>query len=156
MKPILFSTEMVKAIKAGIKTQTRRIASELDEECRIEEGDTLYVKETYAKQGDSYIYKADFNYAELEKLQIKWRPSIFMPKDAARLFLKVTNVRKERLHDISEQDLRAEGINSTIGYYPLMLEMFEEIWNNIHGNKAWNQNPLVWVIEFEKLENYIA
>jgi hypothetical protein len=147
---------MVKAIKAGIKTQTRRIASELDEECRIEKGDTLYLKETYAKQGDSYIYKADFNYAELEKLQIKWLPSIFMPKDAARLFLKVTNVRKERLHDISERDLRAEGINSTIGYYPLMLEMFEELWNNIHGDNAWNENPLVFVIEFKKLKNYIA
>jgi hypothetical protein len=156
MKPILFSTEMVKAIKAGIKTQTRRIASELDEECRIQKGDVLYVKETYSKQGNSYIYKADYSYYQLDEMKIKWRPSIFMPKDAARLFLKVTNVRKERLHDISEQDLRAEGINSTIGYYPLMLEMFEEIWNNIHCDNAWNQNPFVWVIEFKKLENYTA
>jgi hypothetical protein len=156
MKPILFSTEMVRAIKAGIKTQTRRIASELDKECRIQKGDTLYVKETYSKQGNSYIYKADFNYQELDSMKIKWKPSIFMPKDAARLFLKVTNVRKERLHDISEQDLRAEGVNSTIGYYPLMLEMFEEIWNNIHGDNAWSKNPWVWCIEFKKLPNYTA
>jgi hypothetical protein len=147
---------MVKAIKAGIKTQTRRIASELDEECRIEKGDTLYVKETYSKQGNSYIYKADYSYYQLDEMKIKWRPSIFMPKDAARLFLKVTNVRKERLHDISEQDLRAEGINSTICYYPLMIEMFEELWNNIHGANAWSKNPWVWCIEFKKLPNYTA
>jgi len=156
MKPILFSTDMVRAIKAGIKSQTRRIASELDEECRIQVGDTLYVKEAYVRLNDKYIYKADYSHVEWDRMKIKWKPSIFMPKDAARLFLKVTNVRKERLHDISEQDLRAEGINSTIGYYPLMLQMFEELWNNIHGDNAWSKNPWVWVIQFKKLENYTA
>ncbi|WP_346236726.1 hypothetical protein ABDK00_014160 [Niabella insulamsoli] len=81
------------------------------------------------------------------------RPSIFMPKEAARIFLKVTKVRVERLHDISVGDAVAEGVE-TLGLYPgydiSPKGKFEGLWNNI--NKNWDANPFVWVYDFERVE----
>ena len=140
-KPILFSTEMVQAILAGRKTQTRRIVKPqpsyfpytdskeghektlksyinagLKNEAikgKYQFGNILWVRETFYEPlfdglNGAYYYKAD-----LEKLgwEFKWKPSLFMPKEAARIFLKVTNVRCERLQDISEEDAIAEGID---------------------------------------------
>ena len=125
-KPILFSTEMVQAILQGKKSMTRRVmkilprissnidrCGELINEYELyhlcpygKVGDVLWVKETYQKiEGNRLIYKAD---------PIiwggKWKSSLFMPKEAARLFLKITCVRLERLKYISLEDAKAEGV----------------------------------------------
>lgn len=135
IKPMLFNTEMVRALLSGQKTETRRLVKpthlikhpEVQEKKLIEKlceppcepGDVLYVRETWGEDKNGFIYKADFSDADLEKIACvtKWRPSIHMPKKAARIFLKVTGVRVERLFDSffksgsSIQDLRAEGIH---------------------------------------------
>lgn len=126
IKPILFNTDMVKAILEGRKKVTRRLIKpqpktdstvtlfstfdyadiSYDGALKLspyQPGDILYVRETWAKvKGESrYLYKADkvdFIYKELHS-SWKWKPSIHMPKEAARLFLKVKDVCAERLHD---------------------------------------------------------
>jgi len=118
-KPILFSTPMVRAILEGKKSQTRRIVkSQSDAKCPYGKvGTELWVRETWSQtlSGD-YIYKA--NYCEENPpmgLRGNWKLSIHMPKDAARIFLKVSQIRTERLHNISEEDALAEGIEEIRG-----------------------------------------
>lgn len=86
----------------------------------------------------------------------KWRPSIFMPRDAARIFLRVTNVRVERLQDITEEDAIAEGIRIGIGGEPYFScrDAFVALWNSINTKRGygWDSNPWVWVYEFERAE----
>ena len=172
-KPILFSTDMVRAITDGRKTQTRRIAK-TDKPPYIA-GDILYVRETWAQaQNGEYLYKAHPMYCGMDDADFPfaWKPSIHMPKTAARIFLEVTQVRKERLQDITEEDAKAEGAEF---YSPLDLKQmplslvnvnqilkktfrvgFYKIWQEIDGknrNNDWNKNPSVWVIEFRKKEN---
>ena len=127
-------------------------------------GDILWVRETWSEWTDGYVYKAwtspfpqPGRYSD--KMMI-WHPSIHMPKEAARIWLKVTEVRVERLQEINGQDVLKEGINSHVhpeaNYFDgNQREMFEELWNstikkselNLYG---WEANPWVWVIEFEK------
>ena len=202
MKPIIFSTPMVKAILAGNKTQTRRvikpqpkskmvkfeygnlvgyqmISSCWNEVARhkppYKPGDVLYVRETFAKYTDSigtgYAYAAPpifENYdCEPDEVDWNWSPSIHMPREAARIFLKVVDVRVERLQDISENGAIAEGIRHECGDctecegesagknctdYCLS---FAELWDSIHAKRPefqWNRNPWVWVITFERTE----
>lgn len=155
MKPILFNTEMVRAILNGRKTVTRRLVKpryregeagfyvvtgkytgdfryietydedESGTDRRINPpcfpGDILYVRETWAKcqNAESYVYKADFDgyAAEVFLPRMKWHPSIHMPKEAARIFLRVTNVHVERLIDSFRKtgdvvsDFAAEGVD---------------------------------------------
>ncbi len=120
MKPILFNTEMVRAILDGRKTQTRRVIkpqpnSTFDRhwQCFTAEngeivvlmepyrpGDVLYVRETWAEWTGGYVYKADGSASPYPLAFVdRWRPSIHMPKEAARLFLRVTDVRVERLQE---------------------------------------------------------
>lgn len=154
VRPILFNTDMVQAILAGRKTVTRRVAKNTPP-CRP--GDILYVRETWSeiKNTDGshkkYAYKATDTYPFGEKYIVKflWHPSIHMPKVAARIWLRVTNVRIERLQDIDDDGVVAEGLQ--IG------APFEELWDStikkadldIYG---WDANPWVWVIEFERCE----
>ena len=138
-KPILFSTEMVQAILEGRKKLTRRTQGleiinnnpddwfldglkilgrfifhnlkskeEIQIKPKFEIGDILWVRETFGQDcfGD-FFYKAS---DELPGDILKWKPSIHMPKKAARIFLEVTNVRVERLQEISEEDVIAEGV----------------------------------------------
>lgn len=98
-----------------------------------------------------------------ENCPTKWRPSIFMPKIASRLKLKVTNIRVERLQDITEEDAIAEGITMTNtphkGWYWMenvystdtATYAYEKLWESINGKDSWEKNSWVWVIEFEKL-----
>ncbi len=105
------------------------------------------------------------------KLFPGWNPSIFMPKEAARIFLKVTNVRVERLQDISENDAIDEGIdffNHGYGGSPVGIwyrnykygtnncspkYSFQTLWDSINAKKhPWESNPWVWVYEFERIE----
>ena len=178
-KPILFSTNMVQAIIDGRKTQTRRIAK--TDKPPYKAGDILYIRETWgqAPNGD-YLYKAHSMYKEMGDADFSfyWNPSIHMPKAAARIFLEVVSIRKERLQDITEADAKAEGAEF---YSPLYLTQmplslitclpngskvlkktfrvgFYKAWQEINGKNRdarWNSNPTVWVIEFRTKEDYV-
>jgi hypothetical protein len=172
--PILFSTPMVQAIIDGRKTQTRRVVKDKagDVKCPYgKEGDVLWVRETWAELPNpdcfgKYLYKSMGDTAE------KWKPSIFMPKEACRIFLRVKSVRVERLQDISEDDAKEEGVESWINerlaskpvlyknyegdsaawYCSKAVTSFETLWQSINGVDSWEANPYVWVIEFERIE----
>ena len=109
-KPILFNNQMVKAIVEGRKTVTRRLAKSKKPPFAV--GDVLYVRETW--QDDTIYTHADFAtkyyYRADGETQPTWRPSIHMPKKAARLWLRVTDVRLERLQDITAEEVRREGV----------------------------------------------
>lgn len=231
IKPILFNTEMVRAILDGRKTCTRRSVSSrqflgmLPDKCKnaapdeflkgkrmmfkpycdmtdaelimtaykapykYEPGDILYVRETVWQKIGYYLdidgetkpsWYNEFKYvASDEKPETGWnyswakRPSIHMPKEAARIWLKVTDVKVERLQEITEDGAKAEGAKqcyeqiNTIenkpvtylaedykGYYVLG---FKSVWNSTIKKAdidryGWNANPWVWVIEFERCE----
>jgi hypothetical protein len=148
---------------------------------RWQKGDRLWVRETWREavsdDCDCYAYKADLSYKcnppcpELEsKLAINggWKPSIFMPKDACRLRLEITDIRVEQLQSISEEDAIAEGIQSwkdgnfdrTVyknyrknegEWLFLPYASFQSLWESINGVNSWNNNPWVWVIEFKQI-----
>ncbi|MCQ8240569.1 hypothetical protein [Rhizosaccharibacter radicis] len=106
----------------------------------------------------------------LRKKEISWRPSIHMPRWASRLTLEITDIRAERLQDISEEDARAEGVEQVVRppSWPVMYERrfwkgyenhqkanrdsaresFGSLWNSLHGPGAWSANPWVWAISF--------
>lgn len=208
IKPILFNTEMVRAILDGRKTCTRRLVRFLpgenpqwtgyirdglllyngrNEPCIIkapyQPGDTLYVRETWCglpvneaghMRGHTiYYYKAD---GELRPKGWRgtWHPSIHMPKEASRIWLKVTDVRVERLQSITVEGAIREGAegekchHTNAGAFgctdcmntgwiePPQVE-FMQIWNSTIKKSdidryGWDANPYVWVIEFERCE----
>jgi hypothetical protein len=86
----------------------------------------------------------------------RWRPSIFMPKWVCRLRLPVTSVRVERLQDITEADIIAEGFATTLREHDAcvgLCEGFAAGWDSINAKRApWSSNPWVWVISFERVE----
>lgn len=191
MKPILFNTEMVRSILEGRKTVTRRAIRPQPEGRPIrmtenscypgcyaiegtprvirppcQTGDTLWVRETWNGDWcDHYIYKADGGSAKAAgyAAEPKWRPSIHMPREAARLFLRVTGVRVERLKDIDGHGILKEGIdngksNPAMGtrWENMQSMAFAELWNNTikpsdRALYGWAANPWVWVIEFERI-----
>ena len=127
-------------------------------------GDTLYVRETWCDDRqfthDStpgrYFYKAS------ENENFKWKPSIHMPKEAARIWLKVTDVRVERLQEISAESALAEGADKYIHTNGgldenMTITSFIGIWNSTIKKSdldsyGWDANSWVWVIEFERCE----
>lgn len=134
-------------------------------------GDILYVRETWGKgyEEGTYIYKADDKLADLptfkDSTKLIYHPSIHMPKEAARIWLKVTDVRVERLQDITEDGAKEEGANfkngKNVGLEEKMrrtaIERFAEIWNSTIKKTdldryGWDANPYIWVIEFERCE----
>ena len=191
MKPILSNAEMVRSILEGRKTVTRRAIRPQPEGrpirmtenscypgCYAIEGtprvirppyqpvDILYVRETWNGDWcDHYIYKADGGSAKAAgyTAEPKWRPSIHMPREAARLFLRVTGVRVERLKDIDGHGILKEGIdngksNPAMGtrWENMQSMAFAELWNNTikpsdRALYGWAANPWVWVIEFERI-----
>lgn len=242
IKPILFNTEMVRAILYGTKTCTRRVVRYkysntemkikkdkygarlieiqkdensdgstyhkllpfVEKEAPYQPGDILYVRETWQEVYDTewdsdktqevkiqdiiynfddiskkcvglsteystpemkprnkyYIYKTDdIKYTE-PKWALKWRPSIHMPKEAARIWLKVADVRVERSQEITIDGIRNEGISSMAvhaGDMEIALKEWKNLWNStIKKNRpdsyGWDANPWVWVIEFERCE----
>ena len=132
--------------------------------------DILYVRETWHKytkrigKGEScrlaefYGYKASV--ANSEDAEEPWKPSIHMPKKAARIWLKVTYVHVERLQDITIDDIRREGLSSVAvhaGDMEIALEEWKILWNSTIKKAdidryGWESNPYVWVIEFERCE----
>lgn len=208
--PILFNTEMVRAIMDGRKTVTRRALKHPFEvhpngfitkpkgnerlcpyEPPYQLGDILYVRETWAflpcvectREGtdcgrtcvtyedrDSvsdgcFVYRADHPHPE----HVRWSPSIHMSKAAARIRLKVTDVRVKRLQEMKPEDIRKEGMHLTITpdecksqydrigaihFYEEARREFSKLWNSTikksdRVSYGWDANPWVWVIEFE-------
>ena len=236
MRPILFNTDMVRAILSGSKTVTRRICRDANKltvplsdtidhnactytveginedgitqylaERRMPyaAGDILWVRETWAygnietsdfeaRANESWFeearfpvksfggyhdpilfYRADMDEKDARELCMRWRPSIHMPKEAARLFLRVTDVRLERLREISEEQAQREGIrlqheDFIPAYHYRKAELpgdgwktagsaFAALWNSTvrpqeSGRYGWDANPWVWVIEFERMK----
>ena len=127
-------------------------------------GDILYVRETWKQyekrvgRGNQchlekfYGYKTDESNPKnpSEFYDGNWKPSIHMPKVAARIFLKVIGVRVERLQDIAEQGIKAEGI--TEEWPPHAMDKFQELWDSTTKEYKWRLNPWVWVIEFERCD----
>lgn len=192
IKPILFNTEMVRAILDGRKSCTRRICKDANEytvpdmdfynadrrtyavhnfvdkehmeqlstaerTCPICTGDILYVRETWKKAPNGYYYYEDWQRNDIADVT-KWKPSIHMPKEAARIWLKVTDVRVERLQEITEVQAQAEGCNSGLLTGACTARgQFEDLWNSTVKKSnldryGWDANPWVWVIEFERCE----
>ncbi|MEN9631943.1 MAG: hypothetical protein RL077_347 [Verrucomicrobiota bacterium] len=215
-KPILFNGDMVRAIRGGLKTQTRRAVKPYlppgcSPECltpatycpmRVDRkgeqypgepvfgvwgddwgrvapcapGDTLWVRETWAEVGSLdpgiLVYRASYPAcvpSHLENIPdasgVQWKPSIHMPRRAARIFLAVTAVRFERVGDITEADALAEGIMeyepglfhwapfaAGVTYYPTARAAFLALWDSLYGPG----NPWVWVIEFRMKRRAVA
>lgn len=203
IKPILFNSEMVRAILDGRKSCTRRLVKFFsgenprwtgyikdglmlyngkNEPCirkaPYQPGDTLYVRETWKKAPNGYYYYEDWQRGDIADIT-KWKPSIHMPKEAARIWLKVTNVRVERLQEMKPVDVIKEGAYpdcwdclNTYGESgsqccyrteeqcsqcdEVMME-WEKLWNSTIKKSdldryGWDANPWVWVIEFERCE----
>lgn len=201
IKPILFNTEMVRAILDGRKDATRRIVKGFIPDdavwgytvftpkgyisCRgtfadgygekffklpCEPGDILYVRETWKKAQNGYYYYEDWQRNDIADVT-KWKPSIHMPKEAARIWLKVTDVRVERLQEITDNECIKEGIypsncrdcNDIFGCDVCPdegydeVDKFVEVWNSTIKKSdlnryGWDANPWVWVISFERCE----
>lgn len=198
MKPILFNTEMVNAVLEGRKTQTRRAirnirAYHMDgtpgNKPMCNPGDVLYVRETWSWLnamdcgslciGPCKQYKGEYgcfvHKASNPNFTDAWNPSIHMPREAARIFLKVKDVRVERLQSITNEQALAEGFEGEPCDHPnmdyihgctdclntgwILPPMFEfaELWDKTIkpadiSRFGWEANPWVWVIEFEKME----
>lgn len=230
IRPILFSTTMVKAILEGRKTQTSRILKvkgckpflpdhswspeyikkwNKDYHPYGQPGDILYVRETWRPigwsfEGDGFTIQyadgkencvqlfaddtdkeSDFSLKLCDLMQercepevneeeeyfswttaqieehMPWRPSIYLPKSAARIWLQIEDIRVEQLQDISEDDAIAEGIekgpNGYLNYQEggfhnqLPKNSFRTLWESINGPDSWNANPWVWAITFKVL-----
>lgn len=134
--------------------------STAEKTCPICPGDILYVRETwnwYNECGNkSYIYCADYRE---EHRSGYWKPSIHMPKEAARIFLKVKDVRVERLQDITDEGAYREGAGDKDVIYQTGARVLEfaRLWESTIKKSdiekyGWNANPWVWVIEFERCE----
>lgn len=211
IKPILFNTEMVRAILDGRKSCTRRLVKhdvesvlnspyhkahpELEDKQIISKlcnppyqlGDIIYIRETWAwcpcwdcgldveetgcgheqeqkyngekKEHGCYIYRASCADNEYPSVDT-WHPSIHMPKEAARIWLRVTDVRVERLQDIDGKGCVKEGIEEEPLKYvgdEFVKGMFHDLWDSTIKKSdldrySWDANPWVWVIEFERCE----
>lgn len=110
-----------------------------------------------------YDYKATYTHGDrsgdLLGIKKKWKPSIHMPRNASRITLEITNVRVERLQDISEEDAAAEGGPKILGFnsvnekygWQSYIEWYQWLWESINGAESWAKNPWVWVIEFKRV-----
>lgn len=188
-RPILFSGPMVRAILEGRKTQTRRIAKEFDGKpdldrllarhprqkgCRYgEPGDRLWVREAWCHfpadapdgMGEQVYYRADPGSEDFRAKQvmgrngIKWRSAIYMPRSLSRITLEITDVRVQRLQEISEEDARLEGVQPGLnpdGEGESYVAGFGDLWESIHGPSSWNANPWVWAITFGRVEQGVS
>ncbi|MEC7814746.1 MAG: hypothetical protein VX939_00610 [Pseudomonadota bacterium] len=199
-RPILFNDEMVRAILEGRKTQTRRIAKNIEQAptfrsgwkacrkysavsidtpshmlgryCPIgKPGDRLWVRENFLQLMHGQVTAGDVKYcASIDprstgtpKNAGYWwrkRPSIHMPRWASRITLEITDVRVERLQNISGDDIAAEGVTDPIGSpraygvvtKQLARDQFIRLWESINGPDSWQVNPWVWVVEFKRID----
>ena len=210
-RPIIMSTEMVKTILDGRKTQTRRVVKDkhysrwqidngiphngqdsivvdadgetiipisylkviYDEQAdrvggRIfcpygSVGDRLWVKETWVEQSGDIYFKADWGEDKPVSMvcdNIKWRSPLFMPRWASRIILEITEVRAERLQNITEQDAVDESMagrlywEATGGLLTCARDIFQWHWDSLNAKRgySWESNCWVWCISFRKIE----
>lgn len=208
-KPILFNSEMVRAILQGRKTQTRRVMKIQPDSvitgpsisypylkqgrklafkeyailsCQLGYiGSHLWVRETMCNgSDDSWFYKSqnENEWEHVKNVPKEWHhkncnkssiPSIHMPRWASRISLEITDIKVERLQDISEDDAEKEGVEYDQGWegdpgygylnylsedisfdFLTAKESFRSLWKSVYGQESWNLNPWVWVIEFKK------
>jgi hypothetical protein len=179
-RPILFSAPMVRAILDGRKTQTRRILKDTTEhkgpynpkylEAYRDDkgwkeicphgkiGDRLWVRETWGLPHAKCRCKACCEFAGIkfradgEDARIKWTPSIFMPRIASRIILEITEIRVQRVREISEEDAEAEGCKPD--YTGFVKEHFADLWDSINFKIGfgWEINPWVWAISFKRIK----
>jgi hypothetical protein len=130
--------------------------------------DILWVREAWCKQfdgaGDEIEYRADWANKDTKIMNElnsygfecpRWRPSIFIPRKAARIFLKVESVRVERLQGITTADAIKEGMpESMTGASDYSIRCFHSLWDTLDAKRGfgWDKNPWVWVIEFKRIE----
>jgi hypothetical protein len=164
--PIIFSSAMVLALLAGQKTMTRRLYWQGKDAApvshvrpspwaRVKPGDRLWVRESFHDLSDGSMraqghrprwYRADSDSGS----NVRWRPSIHMPRWASRITLTVTATKIERLQDITDVDAKAEGIEATEFWreeHPPSI-CFSVLWNSLHGAGAWDANSEVVAISF--------
>lgn len=142
-------------------------------------GDRIWVRETWAEAGASApnlkLYRANYpehvpsHYENVPPAnEIRWTPSIHMPRWASRILLEITDVRVERLNAISEEDAMREGIDAdrlaesqdnydciadhNMTGRPTAKGYFSDLWQSIYGEESWKANPWVWVIDFKRVE----
>ncbi|WP_176428531.1 MULTISPECIES: hypothetical protein [unclassified Vibrio] len=193
--PMIFNTEMVKALLEGRKSVTRRpvkragifnwvvcnretgkrYTTNKDNpnqkwlEFPVNVGDLIWVRETFRlysntdECGCSDYCSCPPNgtplyFATHDNGESKWKPSIHMPRSASRLTLKVTDVRIERVQEITDAQARAEGCWYGLGGGEVDLAVspqdhFPTLWESLYGN--WNANPYVWVIEFKVIQQNV-
>jgi len=197
-KPIIFSSEMIRAILEGRKTQTRRVVKDkhytrfqidkgvphnepdtilvdIDTKTPIpylkvsydeyadriggrircpygQVGDWLWGKETWYKDKEGNLWDYALDASESQPSFVRKISPLFMPRWAARIWLEITNVRMERLQDITGEGARAEGIKED--YDPLAIFAFADFWGslNLKRGYGWDKNPWVFVIEFRKIK----
>ncbi|EDR3236073.1 hypothetical protein FB39_004406 [Salmonella enterica subsp. diarizonae] len=142
-----------------------------------EVGDRIWVRETFrvhsrATDVATLVYRASVRNSWTEQTHRvpvavcnkpvtpeKWTPSIHMPRWASRILLEITDVRVERLRDLSEEDAKSEGIIPSAGGVLPGWEYrinFRDLWMDIYGTDNWEANPWVWVIEFKRVEGGAA
>lgn len=203
-RPIMFKGEMVRAILAGRKTQTRRVVkwdspNAGGHDCpHGQPGDRLWVKETFAAGPNNAVaYRADgscgaiggdgdgrlvfYKHGHIQEIRPevdgrvyglgmyggKWKSAMFMPRKHSRILLEITDVRVERLNDISEADALAEGIEELEQGPPMerywapdgdeghhsASHAYAELWDSINRKThPWASNPWVWALTFKRVE----
>ncbi|WP_454709271.1 hypothetical protein [Citrobacter freundii] len=135
--------------------------------------DRIWVRETWAEAGasapDLKLYRANYpdhvpsHYENVPPVdEIRWKPSIHMPRWASRILLGITDVRVERLNAISQADAIAEGalpshpsidcVSQEYGFPDFSRSWFGQTWQHIYGEESWQANPWVWVIEFKQID----
>lgn len=179
-RPILYQGAMVRAVLSKMKRQTRRVIKGLHPDCKTARldgidwkfydqfdrltqamrcrygvpGDRLWVREAWSPGAADHdaahvLYRCDFPDGQLS---IKFKPSIHMPRWASRILLEITEVRVERLQDISRGDAMDEGYpfpNMAQGDDP--RQWYAELWDQINGAGAWEANPWVWAVTFKPI-----
>lgn len=156
-RPILFSAPMVRAILDGKKTMTRRIYKPRFDKWAV--GDRLWVKETFGEFGGEVFYRAEKKSAEyyeyLSRLaddRAKWKPSIFMPRELSRILLEITELKRERIRDCSNEDAVREGFLRNIEFWEYLWEMNSKRYPQGADEMVFMDNPEVLAIGFKVLE----
>lgn len=179
-RPIIFNSEMVRAILDDRKTQTRRVIKPqpyrddrgwlhwkgkvwvlpMQDMCAFNPyglvGNRLWVREAFNDWDGVHIRKPRYRATEENYINTNWKPSIHMPKLYTRLWLEITGIRVERVQDISEEDCHKEGVNflhTDMEEGGAIKNYFSSLWDSINAKRgySWESNPWVWVIEFRKV-----
>lgn len=190
-RPILFSSPMIRALLDGRKSQTRRVIKDFDPCLYGKPGDLLYTKEAtwiwckrvrngttktgrpkyrYVPVGGHIVYCADgdkptHRIADYPDHGWRYKAARFMPRRASRLTLRLTDVRVQRVQEISEEDAKAEGARAAFSYpgfngvlsHPCYRWGFHELWDSINAARGfgWDVNPWVWCLSFSVINKNV-